>query len=67
MDDTCTIFAYYSSMSMHYCQQGAVRPTVYVVSCKKCTLSIPSGVQEFPRSNLVVRCPLCGELRQYRL
>jgi hypothetical protein len=22
--------------------------------------------QEFPRGNLVVQCPLCGELRRYR-
>lgn len=34
VDDTCIIFAYYSSMSMHYCQQGAVHPTVYVVPCR---------------------------------
>ena len=53
-------------MSMHYCQQGAVKPTVYVVTCKKCTRSIPSGAQEFPRGNLVVQCSLCGELRRYR-
>jgi len=53
-------------MSMHYCQQGAVHPTVYVVTCKKCTRSIPAGTQEFPRGNLVVDCPLCGELRRYR-
>ena len=53
-------------MSMHYCQQGAVRPTTYVVTCKKCTRSIPAGAQEFPRGNLVVQCALCGELRRYR-
>ena len=51
---------------MHYCQQGAVKPNVYVVTCKKCTRSIPAGTQEFPRGNLVVQCPLCGELRRYR-
>jgi hypothetical protein len=53
-------------MSMHYCQQGAVWPTTYVVTCKKCTRSIPAGAQEFPRGNLVVQCSLCGELRRYR-
>ena len=53
-------------MSMHYCQQGAVKPNVYVVTCKKCTRSIPAGAQEFPRGNLVVQCALCGELRRYR-
>jgi hypothetical protein len=36
---------------MHYCQQGAVKPNVYVVTCKKCTCSIPVGAQEFPRGN----------------
>src|SRR5664280_1097333 len=53
-------------MSMHYCQHGAVKPNVYVVRCKKCTRSIPAGTQEFPRGNLVVQCPLYGELRRYR-
>ena len=53
-------------MSMHYCQQGAIKPNVYVVTCKKCTRSIPADAQEFPRGNLVVQCPLCGELRRYR-
>jgi|GEM_PF-1732210 RNase P subunit RPR2 len=53
-------------MSMHYCQQGAVKPNVYVVTCKKCTRSIPAGAQEFPTGNLVVQCSLCGELRRYR-
>ena len=32
---------------MHYCQHGAVKPNVYVVTCKKCTRSIPSGAQTF--------------------
>jgi hypothetical protein len=66
VDDTPLVFAYSSPMSMHYCQQGAVKPNVYVVTCKKCTRSIPAGAQEFPRGNLVVQCPLCGELRRYR-
>ena len=54
---------------MHYCQQGAVKPTVYVVTCKKCTHSIPAGAQEFPRGNLVVNarcvvsCAATGPLR----
>jgi hypothetical protein len=25
---------------MHYCQQGAVKPNVYVVTCKKCTRTL---------------------------
>ena len=33
---------------MHYCQQGKVNPNTYVVTCKKCTRSIPAGTQEFP-------------------
>lgn len=53
-------------MSMHYCQQGAVRREVFVVSCKRCQRRVPAGVTEFPRGNLVVECPLCGELRRYR-
>jgi hypothetical protein len=44
-------FAYYSPMSMHYCQQGKVNPTTYVVSCKECSRSIPVGTQEFPCDN----------------
>jgi hypothetical protein len=66
VDDTLQVFAYSSPMSMHYCQQGAVKPTTYVVTCKKCTRSIPAGAQEFPRGNLVLQCPLCRELRRYR-
>jgi hypothetical protein len=53
-------------MSMHYCQQGKVKPTHYVVTCKKCARAVPTGVTEWPRINLVVGCPLCGELRRYR-
>jgi ribosomal protein S27E len=53
-------------MSMHYTQQRGPRPTVYVITCKGCARSIPAGTQEFPRSNVVVQCTLCGELRRYR-
>jgi hypothetical protein len=60
------IFAYRSPMSMHYCKQGAVKPTHYVVTCKRCARQIPTGVNAFPRENLVVPCPLCGELRRFR-
>jgi RNase P subunit RPR2 len=53
-------------MGMHYCFQGAIKPTHYVVTCKRCARSIPTGVTAFPKDNVVVRCPLCGELRRYR-
>lgn len=53
-------------MSMHYCTQGRVQPTTYVVRCKRCQRDIPSGSGEFPKENIVVRCTLCGELRRYR-
>jgi hypothetical protein len=54
-------------VDIHVLLPTGSRPTVYVVTYKKCTRSFPAGVQEFPRSNLVVQCPLCGELRRYRL
>ncbi len=53
-------------MSMHYCQQGRVKREVFVVCCKRCARNIPAGVSEFPRTNLIVECGLCGELRRYR-
>ena len=51
---------------MHYCQQGQVRPTHFVVNCKRCRHAVPAGVKAFPADNLVIACPLCGELRRYR-
>lgn len=53
-------------MSMHFTEQGRVKPTTYVVSCKRCKRSIPAGITVFPTDNLPVECPLCGELRRYR-
>jgi len=53
-------------MGMHYCQQGQVRPTHFVVNCKRCRHAVPAGVKAFPADNLVIACPLCGELRRYR-
>ena len=53
-------------MGMHYCQQGQVRPTHFVVNCKRCRRAVPAGVKAFPADNLVIACPLCGELRRYR-
>jgi RNase P subunit RPR2 len=38
----------------------------FVVTCKRCTRAIPAGVDAFPRDNIVVSCPLCGEKRRYR-
>jgi len=53
-------------MGMFYCQQGRVKPTHFVVTCKRCRRAIPAGVAAFPRDNLALECPLCGELRRYR-
>lgn len=53
-------------MSMHFTQQGRVKPTDYVVSCKRCHRAVPSGCDQFPKDNITVECPLCGELRRYR-
>ena len=53
-------------MGMHYCMQGAVRPTHYIVRCKRCQRNVPSGHANFPRGNIVVLCVLCGEKRRYR-
>jgi len=53
-------------MGAYFCQQGARKPTHYVVTCKRCGRHIPAGVTAFPRDNLVIPCTLCGELRRYR-
>ena len=37
-----------------------------MVRCKRCGQSVPGGVRELPRDNIVVTCPLCGERRRYR-
>lgn len=38
---------------------------VYVVACKRCHRHIPA-CPEFPKDNIRVDCPLCGEKRRYR-
>src|SRR5882724_6829361 len=38
----------------------------FVVTCKRCTRAVSAGVEAFPRDNIVVACPLCGEKRRYR-
>jgi hypothetical protein len=42
-------------MGAHFCFQGRVHPTYYVVTCKKCARSIPTGVTKFPKNNVTVR------------
>ena len=37
----------------------------FVVGCKRCCSNVPAGVLEFPFKSIAVKCPLCGELRQY--
>jgi len=39
---------------------------VFVVCCKRCKRQVPAKVDTFPEGNIVVLCPLCGELRRYR-
>lgn len=43
------------------------RPTVYVVTCKRCSRDVPAGIQEFPLNPIIVECQLCGENRRYRM
>lgn len=40
--------------------------THVVVTCKGCRKNISAGVHALPKDNIVVKCPLCGELRRYR-
>lgn len=58
---------YNASMGAWYTSQPLRRTgDTFVVTCKRCTRSVSAGVEAFPRENLVVHCPLCGELRRYR-
>jgi hypothetical protein len=43
-----------------------VQPERFVVECKRCRRTVPAGITEWSYSAITVRCPLCGELRQYR-
>lgn len=45
---------------------GKFRLEVYVVQCKRCKRDVPAKLFEYPGTNTVVRCCLCGELRRYR-
>lgn len=49
---------------MHY-MPSALEPKQFVVECKLCRRDIPAGVSAFPFQSITVKCPLCGELRQY--
>jgi hypothetical protein len=53
-------------MGVHFCNIKGPVPTQWVISCKLCRRNVPAGVDAFPRNNIVVRCPLCAELRRYR-
>lgn len=55
-------------MGAWYTSQPFRRPPgdIFVVSCKGCVRAVPAGVDKFPKDNIVVYCPLCGDLRQYR-
>lgn len=64
------IFAFYRFYAgMTWCVTGngeARRGEEFVVECKRCWRFVPAGVEEFPRDNIRVDCPLCGEARRYR-
>jgi RNase P subunit RPR2 len=45
--------------------QGPSNLHAFVVRCKKCGQNIPASVETLPSSWVVVRCPLCGEVRRY--
>ena len=51
---------------MHFCQQGKLNPTTYVVDCKLSHRHIRAVVDIFPRDNIALLCPLCNEHRRYR-
>jgi hypothetical protein len=42
------------------------QPRIFVVECKRCARNIPANVDVFPKDNIRVDCPLCGEKRRYR-
>jgi hypothetical protein len=56
-------------MSMHYCQQGAVKPNVYVVTCKKCPPASQPALRSSPEAiwwshaRYVVSCAATGPQR----
>ena len=56
------MFAYSLLMSFH----GAPTRLALVVACKGCHRVIPSGVPSVPDTATTIRCPACGEVRQYR-
>lgn len=45
---------------------GGRKPQAFVVECKRCRRHIMAGVDAFPKDNIRVDCPLCGEKRRYR-
>jgi len=45
---------------------GKMRPKVFVVECKLCHRHIPANIEKFPKDNIRVDCPLCGEKRRFR-
>lgn len=34
---------------------------MFVIQCKRCRRHVPAGVETFPKDNIRVDCPLCGE------
>lgn len=34
---------------------------MFVIQCKRCHRHVPAGVETFPKDNIRVDCPLCGE------
>jgi hypothetical protein len=55
-------FAYNEPMTFGF---PPIERRLFVVTCKRCCLDVPSGRDEFPFQSAAVECPLCGELRRY--
>jgi DNA-directed RNA polymerase subunit RPC12/RpoP len=45
---------------------GDRKPRTLVVECKRCRRTVPANAEAFPKENIRVDCPLCGEKRMYR-
>lgn len=60
-----TFRLFFAILSLMLYMPSALEHKKFVVECKRCRRDIPSGAAEFPFQPVAVKCPLCGELRQY--
>ena len=56
------MFSYTLPMSFH----GAPTRLSLVCTCKRCQKAIPAGIRSIPDNAIAIKCPACGEHRQYR-